>query len=1072
MLGTLLTASHLLSAADSPATWRDDAALRDVQFIGSKNIVVVGGQGVFIKSTDGGRTWKSPSTGMSCTFQSACFLTDLAGWIAGSETSPFTGLDTGVLLATEDGGQTWRRIDGGQLPPLKYVRFFGLEEGVVVGQGTSDVPSGILKTGDGGKSWQPVSGVAQAPWRAACFIDSEMGAVAGPEGRVSLVGGDQLLATKLPPQGLRSIRAISILRDDSGWVAGDGGLVLRTSSGGVVWEAPPRGLPEELRLGMDFRAIEARGESVWIAGSPGSVVWHSANGGKNWQRFATGQTAPLNALRFANDSMGVAVGELGVILRTDDGGRTWQAVKGQDRRVAALSLVARPSNISSAWTARMSGEQGYRSAVWVASRQDLGPAAETGDVESKLHSAIQQCGGNSADVFWQLPVTVPGLEFSSDKLIADWQKRTEGKLAPSMLAVLVRQIRTWRPSVVILEQPGSDDAASQLLFDATLKAVEQAGDATRFVEHRESTALSSWKVERIFVHLAPGSTGDATIDLDEYLPRRRMSVRLAASSGDAMLQPIRSAGEETKSPRLLAYRSVGTDGRPTSDDSQRRDFFAGLSLQPKSDARRDLEAIDESDLERLQKLAQRHRNFHAIADKTFDDPRMAGQTIAQLGGLVRDMDSRQGAELLRELANEYRERSLFDLVEATNMELIRRYPQEPAALDAMRWLFQFWVSSETAWQRTRRMSSETARITSDVQANAKLIQQAADTLSNGVGGVSTANFSEPAPPVRQVTRPGQLNRVNLPPEHDLAIRQSVKGANPLPRASTIQQDWRSGEVRDWHKRATELASQLEMQSPGLFRTPEVQFPLASLRRTTGSVAKSDSIFRNFLSRSTEPSIKLLAEREVWLMFATSNTPRELALCRRAEARPKLDGILSDPCWEAARELHITSEPIDDSQPDAVGPDASMVMMAQDGEFLYLAISVPRREGASADRPAPGRTHDADLSRHDRITICLDVDRDYATWYEFEVDQRGWTAERCWDDRRWNPTWYVATDADANHWRVEAAIPLNELAAAAPQRGASWGLAITRTTPAVGMQAWVHPPYTRPRPGSFGLLKFE
>jgi hypothetical protein len=84
------------------------------------------------------------------------------------------------------------------------------------------------------------------------------------------------------------------------------------------------------------------------------------------------------------------------------------------------------------------------------------------------------------------------------------------------------------------------------------------------------------------------------------------------------------------------------------------------------------------------------------------------------------------------------------------------------------------------------------------------------------------------------------------------------------------------------------------------------------------------------------------------------------------------------------------------------------MFCYDREFLYLAASIPRAEYVSADGvETGGRQHDADLSGHDRLAISLDVDRDYATWYTLEVDQRGWTRDQCWDDQGWNPKWYVA-----------------------------------------------------------------
>ncbi len=1090
LLGLTVTTAR---GAEVPKSWLDDAALHDVQFVGSKIGYAVGAHGAILKTGDGGRSWQLVPSGTTSSLHSVCFLTDQVGWVAGREVVPFAGLDAGVLLLTENGGQTWKSLARDQLPALSFVKFFGLEEGVVVGQPSAFSPSGILKTSDGGQSWQPVAGTVAHPWKAAAFIDSDLGMVGGHEGRLSLLAGEQLLASKLPPQGLRSIRAVALQHDDTGWIAGDGGLVLKTSSGGVVWESPSALLPEELRNGMDFRAIEMRKDSVWLAGSPGSVIWHSPNGGRSWQRQLTGQPSPLQAIRFSNDAQGVAVGDFGVILRTEDGGRSWQTVRGVDRRAAVLSMQARPSQVASSWVAKLSGEQGYRSAVWIANRQDVGETSQSNNLDARLTTAVERCGGNAAEIHWQLPVTVPGLEFASDKLTADWQKRTEGKLGPTLIGTLVRQLRTWRPSVVMLDQPAQDDAASQLLFDAALRAIEQAGDATRFIEQRELTGLSPWKVDRIYLRLIAGGTGDAIVELDEYLPTRQTTVRQAASAGDSLLRtggstthsaspqnvPDARSVRDTGSQRL-AFRWIGLDGRAATETTVARDFFAGLSLAPGTAARRALTPLDETDLERRQKLAQRQRNFAALIQKSLDDPRIAGQMLGQIGGLVEGMDAQQGAELLRGLAAEYRERSLFELVESTNVELIRRYPQEPVALDAMRWLMQFWTSQETAWQRTRAMSNTTQRAAGDPQSNAKLLQQAAATLAGGTGGVTTADYQTERPVVRSNNSSGNLKRVDVQfdfdkPGQPAAKKKGSRGAEDSTRMSlAAQQDWRSEAVRDWHERAAELAKQMEARSPSLFQTPEIQFPLGALRRVSKSAMQSDAIYRSFLTKATDDATRSLAQRELWAgQFATAEAPRAMALCRRANEKPRLDGVLSDPCWQGSVELMLTSEPVDDKNLSEPEPTASLVMLAYDAEFLYVGLSVPRLEGAPLDRPENrGRTHDADLSRHDRVSISLDIDRDYTTWYEFRIDQRGWTSESCWDDRRWNPTWFVAANTDDTAWRIEAAIPWAELTPMPPQRGTIWSAAVTRTTPTVGMQAWVHPSLTRPRPSSFGLVRFE
>ena len=58
-----------------------------------------------------------------------------------------------------------------------------------------------------------------------------------------------------------------------------------------------------------------------------------------------------------------------------------------------------------------------------------------------------------------------------------------------------------------------------------------------------------------------------------------------------------------------------------------------------------------------------------------------------------------------------------------------------------------------------------------------------------------------------------------------------------------------------------------------------------------------------------------------------------------------------------------------------------------------------------------RPRDADLRPYDRVSLLLDLDRDYATYFHLQVDQRGCVCEDCWGDRTWNPRWFVAVHSD-------------------------------------------------------------
>src|SRR5262249_31982493 len=142
----------------------------------------------------------------------------------------------------------------------------------------------------------------------------------------------------------------------------------------------------------------------------------------------------------------------------------------------------------------------------------------------------------------------------------------------------------------------------------------------------------------------------------------------------------------------------------------------------------------------------------------------------------------------------------------------------------------------------------------------------------------------------------------------------------------------------------------------------------------------------------------------------------------------------------------------------------------DQDFLYLAL----RCRHPADRyvpPVKGRTADADLRPFDRVGLTLDLDRDYATYFHFQVDQRGGVCDHCWGDRAWNRRWFVAVHSDREAWQVEAAIPLSELTGEPVTVGKAWACNLVRVLPGRGVQAFSLPADVEPRLEGLGLLLF-
>ena len=149
---------------------------------------------------------------------------------------------------------------------------------------------------------------------------------------------------------------------------------------------------------------------------------------------------------------------------------------------------------------------------------------------------------------------------------------------------------------------------------------------------------------------------------------------------------------------------------------------------------------------------------------------------------------------------------------------------------------------------------------------------------------------------------------------------------------------------------------------------------------------------------------------------------------------------------------------------------TQAVFTYDNEYLYVGVQCFHPEGKQA-AAVEKRTRDMAMDGFARVSILLDLDRDYQTYFQFQVDQRGAVAEDCWGDRSWNPTRFVAVHREERGWAAEVAIPLVELSADVPTQGRVWAVNVTRSIPGVGTQAWSIPSGVQPRPEGMGLLQF-
>jgi photosystem II stability/assembly factor-like uncharacterized protein len=111
---------------------------------------------------------------------------------------------------------------------------------------------------------------------------------------------------------------------ETGFVVGDGGLILRTIDGGLTWATSPSGVSENLH---DVYFFDQAQDTGVVVGDNGTIL-RTIDAGLTWATIASGVTENLYSVSFAcNDRNGVAGGSSQTILRSDDRGRSWSVVQ-------------------------------------------------------------------------------------------------------------------------------------------------------------------------------------------------------------------------------------------------------------------------------------------------------------------------------------------------------------------------------------------------------------------------------------------------------------------------------------------------------------------------------------------------------------------------------------------------------------------------------------------------------------------------------------------------------------------------------------------------------------------------
>ena len=341
------------------------------------------GEGNIVRTTDGGISWTdaTPASFVQDITASTFFLDATHAWDI--ETISANGSSQTITFRTSDGGNTWRSgtdiTIAGQVfsPPRTY--FFDTSHGwLLFGISTLESTNQeLFKTVDGGLTWTLVadkllgdgtSNLTGCHWDTLAFASTSVGwSLATCPGATY----QQLLVTHdggktwAPEQLARGIGAGTnlgcpcqtplVFDHGQAMILATASSpppsrleLLMTSDAGTTWS--PRALPGEAIFGMDFTdpqhgwaiagpaSIFSRDSSGQFPALPGVAVplYRTVDGGLTWTPvltslpFASGD-GRIQDLYFVDQQHGFAdrfnvTTQIGQLLATADGGRTWHVV--------------------------------------------------------------------------------------------------------------------------------------------------------------------------------------------------------------------------------------------------------------------------------------------------------------------------------------------------------------------------------------------------------------------------------------------------------------------------------------------------------------------------------------------------------------------------------------------------------------------------------------------------------------------------------------------------------------------------------------------------------------------------
>lgn len=162
------------------------------------------------------------------------------------------------------------------------------------------------------------------PIKAVCFTENQTGFLTGDAGALLRTDDNGLSWTSIDSITINNIYAVDFFDSQNGLLAGDSGIIMRSTDGGLSWAL------QNSVTSKPLNGIKYLDSLTAIAVGNQGTILKSTDGGQNWYEVNSTIFLHLSAISFPEDSVGYVVGGdhglKGIIMKTSDYGESWDTL--------------------------------------------------------------------------------------------------------------------------------------------------------------------------------------------------------------------------------------------------------------------------------------------------------------------------------------------------------------------------------------------------------------------------------------------------------------------------------------------------------------------------------------------------------------------------------------------------------------------------------------------------------------------------------------------------------------------------------------------------------------------------